>query len=143
MRYSKRGFGIVELLIAILIIGLLGTLVLPVYTNVVENRRAAEALNTIAKLKAGESAYKIKYGVYTTDIAQLDIEDVKTNDKEAVAAGQYWFYKIPIAKSDQYRIQASRSSRGAGKTNEEIFLDWSDVVGASWAGDHPGVPKHQ
>jgi prepilin-type N-terminal cleavage/methylation domain-containing protein len=138
----KNAFTLIELLIVLIIIGVLATLAVPQFTGYVEKSRAAEALNMLAALRTGEDAYKLANGSYTTDFTKLGISNVKTNDPDAVAAGQHWWYSIMLDTATRYAILAYRSSKNAGSAKDQTIIMWFDeAAGVSWKGNHPGLPK--
>lgn len=58
----KRAFTLVELLVVVLILGLLSTIVVGVYTNQVERARVAATRSTIASLELAINRYQIDLG---------------------------------------------------------------------------------
>jgi prepilin-type N-terminal cleavage/methylation domain-containing protein len=58
----KRAFTLVELLVVVLILGLLSTIVVGVYTNQVERARVAATRSTIAALELAINRYQIDLG---------------------------------------------------------------------------------
>lgn len=141
---SKKGFTLIELLIVIIIIGVLATLAIPQYTRFVERARAAEALTMIGALKTGEAAYRTDSGSYTTNLTLLDIGNAATSLADATSKGQYWYYtgtSAGFAGAAGYGITATRSTKSGGVTSDNIQFIWSDATGASWTGNHAGVPR--
>ncbi|MEI8175947.1 MAG: prepilin-type N-terminal cleavage/methylation domain-containing protein [Candidatus Omnitrophota bacterium] len=143
MALNKKGFTLIELLIVLIIIGVLATLAIPQYTGYVEKARAAEALSMMTALKTGQETYKLDAGVYSTDVTLLGLDNIKTTDALATAAGQYWSYAVSNAVGgNSYSIVATRSSKNpGGQTLATISLDYSITTGTSWSGTHTGKPK--
>jgi len=135
---SKKGFTLIELLIVIIIIGVLATLAIPQYTKLVEKARAAEALTMVGALRSSEASYKLESGAYTTDLTKLYVGGLSTTSSTA----QYWWYAGANATSTGYSIVATRTAKSSGgETGNTITFIWNDATGASWTGNHIGVPK--
>jgi type IV pilus assembly protein PilA len=142
---AKNGFTLIELLIVLIIIGVLATLAIPQYTTYVEKARAAEALSMISALKTAEATYKLDAGYYnTTDLSKLDLSNLPLSNASALSAGQYWYYagtSAGLSSANGYGIIAYRSTKASGSNTQYIQITWSDTAGATWAGNHAGVPK--
>lgn len=68
-------FTLVELVIVLIIIGILASLALVQYNNVVEKARSAEAFSTLAVIVSAENRYLLENDSYTATIANLDAFD--------------------------------------------------------------------
>src|SRR5690349_494171 len=60
----KKGFSMIELLVVILILGLLATLAVGLFSKQVEKARYAKARTTIAALELAINRYQIDVGTY-------------------------------------------------------------------------------
>lgn len=60
----KKAFTLIELLIVIIIIGILSSLAIPQYTNMVERARFAQGVSMLGSLKGAEEGYKAETGGY-------------------------------------------------------------------------------
>ena len=60
----KKAFTLIELMVVVLILGILATLAVGVFTTQVERARYAKARTTIATLELGASRYQIDIGVF-------------------------------------------------------------------------------
>lgn len=68
---KEKSFTLLELLIVVIVIGILVTIALPQYFNVVERGRRAEALSVLGDIRKGEIGYQIEHSVYNTDLSAL------------------------------------------------------------------------
>lgn len=114
---SKKGFTLIELVVAILIIGILATIAMPRYIRVVEKGRAAEAKNILGLIRAAQVSYGIEIDFYTTDIPSLSL-DVPTG---FCFPGFYFTYSITDADftTGTFTARADRCT-GGGKSPNAI-----------------------
>ncbi len=59
----KKGFTLVELLIAIIILSILAAVSLPVYNKIIKRTGFKEVTNIVGLIRAGAKYYNLKYGV--------------------------------------------------------------------------------
>ena len=70
---KKKGFTLVELLIAVLIIGVIAGISMPMYFRAVEKSRASESLHVLGTLAKAQQRHKLQSNEYTDTIDELDI----------------------------------------------------------------------
>ena len=70
---AKRGFSLIEIIVVLIIIGVLGGLVYPTYTNTIERTRTGEALEILGSMRRAQEAYSLEFGTYATNPALLDV----------------------------------------------------------------------
>ena len=70
-KMKHNAFTLIELLIVILIVGLLASLALPLYSRYMASSRQATAQAQLAAIRQAEEIYKFQYGSYTTGTASL------------------------------------------------------------------------
>lgn len=71
-KYAK-GFTLVELLVVVLIVGILSAFGASEYSKVVEQTRAAEAVNLLRALYVSEEAHYLANGGYASTLGDLDL----------------------------------------------------------------------
>jgi prepilin-type N-terminal cleavage/methylation domain-containing protein len=72
--YKKKGFTIMEVSIAILILSALSVLALPRLTTAVERMRSAEGMQILEALLKAQKNFELEnFGTYATDYTQLDV----------------------------------------------------------------------
>jgi len=72
-RKKLSAFTLIELMIAVVIIGILATLAVAKYGPVSEKAYSAEAYSVLAQIASAENSYIAEFNVYTSDITRLDI----------------------------------------------------------------------
>ncbi len=64
----NRGFSIIELIVAVIIVGILASIAVPIYTNLVQSSRRSEAYATIGGIRSAMDAYYTEYNTYPHSI---------------------------------------------------------------------------
>ena len=115
-KISQTAFTLTEALITIAIVGILSSLVLPIYLNQVNRTRQNEASSTIAQIQTTIASYADEFGVLPDSWAELnDTSAVMTDDGPATKdnfqaitlAGGY--YDVAISNTDNlFTITATR-----------------------------------
>ena len=62
-----------ELIVAIIIVGVLAGLAIPRFSSTIEKSRTAEAINILETLRNAQEVYKLENGVYTDTLDDLDV----------------------------------------------------------------------
>ncbi|OGX41882.1 MAG: hypothetical protein A3G91_05855 [Omnitrophica WOR_2 bacterium RIFCSPLOWO2_12_FULL_50_9] len=71
---EQSAFTLIELIFAIVIIGVLASLAIPRYTYTMEKMRLAEGLQILETLRSAQDAYRTETGTYANDPDLLDVE---------------------------------------------------------------------
>ncbi|MFH1847651.1 MAG: prepilin-type N-terminal cleavage/methylation domain-containing protein [Candidatus Omnitrophota bacterium] len=139
---SRRGFTLIELLVVIIIIGVLATLAIPRYTDLVEKARAAEALNVVGMFRTAQEAYRLETDVYANQMGDLAIGGIYTDVANSVNHGQWFTYNLSGTPANNYIVTITRNNRQPNAYNgQTIIMTWEMDQGATWSGTHPGAPK--
>lgn len=69
----RRGFTLIEILVAVLIIGILAAIALPQYQAAVLKSRYMQAVTLASALRKAQDVYYMTHGVYATKMTALDI----------------------------------------------------------------------
>ncbi len=71
VRYARAGFTLMEILIAVLIIGLLGAMVGPALNNIYKNQQKSAAATSLKGFKDGISMYQMHIGQLPATLKDL------------------------------------------------------------------------
>jgi type IV pilus assembly protein PilE len=102
MLRSKKGITLVELLIVVLIIGILGAIASPLYTNYITRARRADAKTALEQVRAAQEIWRAEKGRYSTSIPQLQT----TMAAPATTVG-YYSWAFTVATSTGFTAQAT------------------------------------
>jgi len=71
MLNARRGFSLIELMVALAVLGILAAICYPSYQQYVLRTYRAEATAQLLQLAAAQEQYLADYGVYTDDLSAL------------------------------------------------------------------------
>ena len=113
----NKGFTLIEILVAVLILAILVAIALPTYNRAVERSRTSDPINTLKTIAKAQQVQKLRTGEYTNQAQNLDIQltdypegDIVTGD---TFDNQYFDYTIygedgaaarAIHKSKEYEL---------------------------------------
>ena len=83
---KKKGFTLIEILVAVLIIGTLSAIAVPSYMRSVERSRAVGPMANLTAIAKAQNSHKLATSHYTDNITNLDIS-LRDEESEDVAAG--------------------------------------------------------
>ncbi|MCP2500501.1 MAG: prepilin-type N-terminal cleavage/methylation domain-containing protein [Deltaproteobacteria bacterium] len=76
-RNARRGFTLIEITIVLLLIGILATLAVSTYRNMVNKARMTQAKTVLGHLTKTEATYFSDHDRYTDNVTLLDFDPVK------------------------------------------------------------------
>lgn len=97
---NLKGFSLMEVTIAVVILGSLATVAILQYTGTVEQSRQTEAVVILDDIRKSELRYHQLYGTYTINTSSLDID---------WPGGRYFSYAVTLADASQFICQATRT----------------------------------
>jgi type IV pilus assembly protein PilE len=89
---AQLGFTLIELMIAVVIVGILAAVALPAYGTYVKKGRRVDAKTALLDLAAREEKYFAVNNIYTTSLSDLGITSAYVNGTAATA-----YYTLSIA----------------------------------------------
>lgn len=101
-RLDNRGFTLLELLVAIAIVGVLAAIALPTYLNQLKRARESEARVTLGAIVRAQQAYRLEQASYADSLASLQQTVVSLD-----LAQEYYSYEILHANPTEMSAAAA------------------------------------
>jgi type IV pilus assembly protein PilE len=79
MKHDNRGFTLLELMIAVVIVGVLATLAIPRFMNSSIKAKQTEAQGILKQIYTLENGYFQEHAIYTNDLNLLGVEVLGNN----------------------------------------------------------------
>ena len=106
---NKKGFTLIEILVAVLIVGILAAIAVPQYQKSVVKSRAAHLQSVLSNIVKASNEYYLQTGQYPTSFEQLDIDFDLPTGKNTCAGN--WVPKA-IKKGDGFEITLNTGGVG-------------------------------
>lgn len=130
----KSGFTLIELVIVVIIIGILASVAIVLYSGKpVEKARSAEAYSVLSEIVHAEKVYFIENSAYTTNFSNLDTFT-------AAPGSDNFTFSIPSADTSAGYAQAARKLSGSGQLSYGMCLDSGKRASCDAATCNPGCP---
>jgi len=114
---SQKGFTLVELMITIVIIGILASVAIPLYTANVKRAKAAEADAALGTIRTALRVYYAENAVYPTAASYTAVTGLSIDIAAADLNGKYFSatdYTYQSADGTSYTIRATGTGSQAG-----------------------------
>ena len=121
---KKKGFTLIELVIAVLIIGVIAAIAVPMYFKAVEKSRASESINLLGTIAKAEQRHKLQSQEYTDQVEDLDIT-LKNYTDDTAASGSNFdteFFDFTLG------TQNAQSARKEGDYTISINYDTNEIT---------------
>lgn len=131
------GFTLIEILVALVIVGILASIALPGYGRVTERSRQAEAISILNVMRGAQLRYSADNGTYTSSTANLDIE---------LGTPKFFTYTVPnpiVGDTDLAEATRNSVSQTAGIANYKLKVDRNGNILCTTltAGDCVDIPS--
>ena len=113
----KKGFSLLELFIAIIIVALLAALAIPLFIKNIEKSKTGEVIANLDLIRMAEKDYFIDNATFTATIGSLSIENPNN------ITNKYFNYTIPSANAADFTARATRNSGPYNGDYYEISKD--------------------
>lgn len=112
---TARGFGLVESVTVVAIVGVMATVALPSYRDAQLRNRRVDAIQSLQRLQAAQAQYRFEHGHYADTLTQLP----GTNNGES-QMGRYRI-GLRLVGDDGYELQAQAQDTQARDTACPVF----------------------
>jgi type IV pilus assembly protein PilE len=128
---KEKGITLIELLVVIVIVGVLASVAVPVYTNYMQRARRADAKTALEQLRAAQEMYRAEIGGYALQIPN-------TLDKLGVpvTSGDY-AVEFTIATRNSFTARA-RPVTSRQSSDGNLYINNS---GQKWDKDNKYYPQ--
>ena len=113
----KKGFSLLELFIAIIVVALLAALAIPLFIKNIEKSKTGEVIANLNLIRMAEKDYFIEHAAFTTTIGSLSVEDPNN------ITNKYFNYTIPSASASNFTARAARNAGPYSGDYYEISKD--------------------
>jgi len=79
---NRKGFTLIEIMIAVIILGLLVSLAMPIYNKIIEKTKAGEAVNNLRLIQVEEKRFFSRRGYFAYDETPGDRKGIELLNKE-------------------------------------------------------------
>ncbi len=102
------GFSLMDVMIALAILGILAALAYPRYTEVMQRTRRLDAMNALLRVQAAQGRYRSGHVAYAERLSQLGWAD-----DEAISAQGYYRFRLLRGDAGGYVALAQPLAEGA------------------------------
>ncbi|HOV22203.1 MAG TPA: prepilin-type N-terminal cleavage/methylation domain-containing protein [bacterium] len=127
MMKNKKGFTLIELMVVVIIVGILASVAVPLYTAHVKQAKASEGAALVGSVRTAELVYYAQHNTYTDDKTELGI-DASANkyftdysfDGDVTATA----FKAITTCDDDANLKVRIDQNG--------YLEWTKDGGTNW-----------
>jgi type IV pilus assembly protein PilE len=137
---GKKGFTLIEVLIVVIILGILATIAIPQFGNMVKRARLSEAWTGLGAVRTAQAIYKME----NTDSEYADdIDDIVPSLIESATHGNF---SLTIEEGDADGFIAVATGNGVAaeiiaRVNSDGDRAWTLDDGTTWSGDAAVQPE--
>ena len=113
---KQPGFTLLELIMAVVIVGILASIAVPRYMRVVERGRSVEARNILGMIRDAEAAYFLEFDVYTNNLLGIGVAV-----PAACNTSYYYRYSVVLGGGSTSFIARANRCTAAGRTPNGPF----------------------
>lgn len=123
---NNHGFSLIELMIAVAIVGVLAAVAIPAYHNHINRSRQAEAAQTLLQIKTSQERYYALNDEYASSIKSLD------GFASAVVGPPDYYYDKTTAADSYYRFSITGANTEIYTAKAEGDLNKDDAWTDCW-----------
>ncbi|MBO7605859.1 MAG: type II secretion system protein [Elusimicrobiaceae bacterium] len=107
---KKQGFSLLEILVAILVIGILASLLLPMYNKMMERSHASEGIILLRRLYDSQKNYQIARGSFADSFKDLDFEfeGKKVTCKQSNKSDCWGYYNTEGIQGNRWSVELEK-----------------------------------
>lgn len=117
---TRGGYTLLEVLIAVVIIGILVSISAPIYSKAIEQAKLDSAAGNLKTVWSAQRAYWLKYQEFADSLAKLQDEDLIS---ASLTQTQGVMYVYSVASADKNFFIASAARSNSSTWSGEIQID--------------------
>lgn len=126
LRPRHRGFTLIELMVAVAIVGILAAVAYPSYTSFIQRSRRADAAALLTVVVQAQERYRSNRSTYASDLSDLGLEPSKLAPLE-----KYYTLDVSGAGASGYQVTATVKDTGAQANDAECWTIAVKLDGAT------------
>lgn len=133
MRHPTRsrpsGFTLMELMIAVAVIGILAAIAYPAYTDSIRRARRSDARNALLDLAARQERFYNQYNQYATSVTGTGSSGLGYTSADITVSNKTWYtVTLPTATSTAFTLKATPKS-GTDQVKDSCYAFVIDHLG--------------
>lgn len=137
---KKGGFTFVELMVAVVLIGILATLAIPNYARSLERSKCSQAIQILKEMRSAGLSFYSNNETFPTPGQESDLEDEAGANFYSDGSNDDWAFAIQTGNDTTLVVRATRK-RGphaaAGNTTITITDNPAANQNEDWGGTYP------
>ena len=132
--FRIEGFTLAELMTTIIIIGILATIAMPMFSRAMEATKAKEAVAALRQIRTGEKVYWVEENAYwaSSGSGKTAIQNINNTLRVFLDTRdeRNWNYDVVLVGATGVTATATRTD--GGYINKTLTIDQDGVLGGSW-----------
>jgi type IV pilus assembly protein PilE len=132
---SNRGLTLIELLLAVVIVGILAAIAIPVYNSYLQQARRADAKTALEQLRAAQEMWRAENGGYSTDVTGAQL--ITTMGAPSITISPYYTWKFSgTLNVNSFTAEADPVGSQTSDSGGKLYIN---QAGSKWNVDNHGV----
>ena len=131
----KAGYTLVELMVAVIIIGILVTIAIPNYARSIERSKCSQALQILKDMRTAGLSYYANNETFPGPGSESDLEDEVGANFYSDGSNDDWTFSITTGNTTTFVVQAQR--RRGPHSGSIINIADDPTQSEFWGGDYP------
>ncbi len=132
---SNRGLTLIELLLAVVIVGILAAIAIPVYNSYMQQARRADAKTALEQLRAAQEMWRAEKGGYSTDVTGVEL--ITTMGAPSTTISPYYTWQFSgTLNVNSFTAEADPVGSQTSDSGGKLYIN---QAGSKWSVDKDGV----
>ncbi len=142
---SQKGLTLIELLAVVAIIGILGAVAVPTYTNQMQRARRSDAKTALEHVRAAQEMWRAEKGGYATDGGGATAEERlrSTMGVSAATISPYYTWNFSVKTTSSYTAQAIPAGSQISDRGGTLFINQNGTKWSVYGGTRRDYPNSE